>query len=233
VAFGPHASTAAKQATAAIPIVMAAAIDPIGTGLAASPAQPGGNVTGMALDLPEIAGKLLQLLHEAIPQARRVAVLWNPTAPGISAYALASVAAGRGLGVTFQSVEVREPRDLDTALATLAQDRPEGLYVVVDPIMASHRAQILHFAAHHGVPAIYTTRLFVESGGLMAYGPSVSALFARTATYVDKILKGSKPADLPIERSMHWELVINVKTARALALTIPSSLLFQATEVIR
>jgi putative ABC transport system substrate-binding protein len=233
VAFGPHASAAAKQATAAIPIVMAAAIDPIGTGLAASLAQPGGNVTGTALDLPEIAGKLLQLLIEAIPQARRIAVLWNPTAPGISAYALESVVAGRELGVTFHSVEVREPRDLDTALAMLGKDRPDGLYVVVDPIMTSHRAQILHFAAQHGVPAIYTARAFVEVGGLMAYGPSLSALYARTATYVDKILKGAKPADLPIERPMHWELVINLKTAQALGLTLPPSLLFQADEVIR
>jgi putative ABC transport system substrate-binding protein len=130
-------------------------------------------------------------------------------------------------------MEVRKPRDLDTALATLAQDRPDGLYVVVDPIMASHRAQILHFAAQHGVPAIYTTRPFVETGGLMAYAPNVSALYARTATYVDKILKGAKPADLPIERPMHLELIINLKTAQALGLTIPPALLFQADEVIR
>jgi putative tryptophan/tyrosine transport system substrate-binding protein len=135
--------------------------------------------------------------------------------------------------VAFQSVEVREPRDLDMAFAMLLQDRPEVLYVVVDPLMVSHRAQILHFAAQHRAPAIYTARTFVDAGGLLSYGPSFSTLYARTATYVDRILKGTKPADLPIERPTKFELVINLETAQALGLTIPPSLLFQADELIR
>jgi putative tryptophan/tyrosine transport system substrate-binding protein len=153
--------------------------------------------------------------------------------PGIAAYALETEAAGRGLSVMFQSVEVRERRDLESAFAKLVQDRPDVLYVVVDPIMASHRAQILHVAAQHGVPAIYTTRTFVDAGGLMSYGPNLSPLIARATSYVERILKGAKPADLPMERPTAFELVINLKTVQALGLTIPPSLLFQADEVIR
>jgi putative tryptophan/tyrosine transport system substrate-binding protein len=233
VAFGPHAIAAAKQATSAIPIVMAGAIDPVGTGLVANLARPGGNVTGTAFAPPEIAGKILEVLTEVVPQARRVAVLWNPTVPGIAGYALESQVAERALGVTLQPVEVRTAHDFDTAFAKLLQDRPDALYVVADPITASHHAQILDFAAQHRVPAIYTTRPFVDAGGLLSYGPSFSALYARPATYVDKILKGAKPADLPVEQPMKFELVINLKTAQALGLTIPPTLLFLADEVIR
>jgi putative tryptophan/tyrosine transport system substrate-binding protein len=233
VAFGPHTSAAARQATRALPIVMAGAMDPVRTGLVAHLARPGGNVTGTAFAPPEIAGKILEVLTEAVPQARRVAVLWNPTVPGIAVYARESQVAEQALRVTLHPVEVRTADDFDTAFAQLLHDRPDALYVVGDPITASHSAQILDFAAQHRIPAIYTTRPFVDAGGLLYYGPSFSALYARAAAYVDKILKGAKPADLPVEEPMKFELVINLKTAQALDLTIPPTLLFQADEVIR
>jgi putative tryptophan/tyrosine transport system substrate-binding protein len=173
------------------------------------------------------------VLTEVVPQARRVAVLWNPTVPGIALYARESQVAERALRVTLHAVEVRTADDFETAFAQLLRDRPDALYVVGDPLTAAHHAQILAFAAQHRIPAIYTTRPFVDAGGLLSYGPRFSALYARAAAYVDKILKGAKPADLPVEQPMHFELVINLKTAQALGLTIPPHLLVWADEVLK
>jgi putative tryptophan/tyrosine transport system substrate-binding protein len=233
VAGGNAAIVAAQQATRTIPIVMFDGNDPVGTGFIVSLAQPGGNITGTVGGGPEIAGKLLEVLTEAVPHARRVAVIFNPTRPGLRAYAQESTVAERALGVTLQPVEVRHPSDVETAFLHLLHDRPDALYVVGDPVVTIRRQEILDFAARHRLPAIYTGRPFVDAGGLMSYGPSLRDMAHRTAVFVDKILKGTKPGDLPVEQPMTFELVINLKTAQALGLTLPPTLLFQADEVIR
>jgi putative tryptophan/tyrosine transport system substrate-binding protein len=224
---------AARQATRTIPIVMVAGADPVGAGFIASLARPGGNVTGTAISPPEIAGKLLELLKELVPQARRVAVIVNPDFPGMAAYAQEFEVGAHGLGVTTQAVLLRERRDFDTAWVDSMRDRPDALYVVVDPLVGGHMDQILQLAARLRVPAIYTARGPVEAGGLMSYGPGFEAMIPRAAVYVDKILKGADPVDLPVERPMKFDLVVNLKTAKALDLAVPPSLLLQADEVIR
>jgi putative tryptophan/tyrosine transport system substrate-binding protein len=224
---------AARQVTRTIPIVMVAGADPVGAGFIASLARPGGNVTGTAIAPPEIAGKLLQLLKEVVPHARRVAVIVNPDFPGMAAYAQAFDVGAHGLGVTTQAVPLREHSDVDTAWVHSMRDRPDALYVVVDPLVGMHMGQILQLAARLRLPAIYTARGAVEAGGLMSYGPGFEAMIPRAAVYVDKILKGANPADLPVEQPMTFDLVVNLKTAKALELTIPPSLLLQADEVIR
>ncbi len=224
---------AARQATSTIPIVMVAGADPVGVGFITSLARPGGNITGTAISPPEIAGKLLQLLKELVPNARRVAVIVNPDFPGMAAYAQEFDVGVQALGVTAQAVLLRAPGDFETAFVQITQDRPDALYVVADPIVVMRLPQILHFAAQHRLPAIYTGRGPVEAGGLMSYGPSLEAMMRRAAAYVDKILQGTKAADLPVEQPMKFELVVNLKTAQALGLTIPPSVLFQADEVIR
>jgi putative ABC transport system substrate-binding protein len=224
---------AARPATRIIPLVMVAGADPVGAGFIASLARPGGNVTGMAISPPEIAGKLLQRLKELVPQARRVAVIVNPDFPGMAAYAQDFDVGARGLGVTTQAVLLRERSDFDTAWAHSMRDRPDALYVVVDPLVGMHLGQILQLAARLRLPAICTARGAEEAGGRMSYGPGFEAMMPRAAVYVDKILKGANPADLPVEQPMTFDLVVNLKTAEALGLTIPPTLLFQATEVIR
>jgi putative tryptophan/tyrosine transport system substrate-binding protein len=224
---------AARQVTRTIPIVMVAGADPVGAGFIASLARPGGNVTGTAISPPEIAGKLLQLLKEVVPHARRVAVIVNPDFPGMAAYAQEFDVGAHGLGVTTQAVPLREHSDFDTSWVHIMRDRPDALYVVVDPLVDMHMGQILQLAARLRLPAIYTARGPVEAGGLMSYGPGFEAMIPRAAVYVDKILKGANPADLPVEQPMKFDLVVNLKTAKALELTIPPSLLLQADEVIR
>jgi putative ABC transport system substrate-binding protein len=233
IALSNYEISAARQATRNIPIVMVAGADPVGTGFIASLARPGGNVTGTAISPPEIAGKLLQLLKELVPHARRVAVIVNPDFPGMAAYAQEFDIGAHGLGVTTQAVLLRKPDDFGTAWGEIMRDRPDALYVVVDPIVDTHVRQILQLAARLRLPAIYTARGPVEAGGLMSYGPGFEAMIPRAAAYVDKILKGAKPADLPVEQPMKFDLVVNLKTAKALDLTIPPSLLLQADEVIR
>jgi putative tryptophan/tyrosine transport system substrate-binding protein len=224
---------AAREATRTIPIVMVAGADPVGAGFIPSLARPGGNITGTAISPPEIAGKLLQLLTELVPQARRIAVIVNPDFPGMTAYTQEFNVGVRGLGVTAQAMPLRKPGDFDTAWVQIMQDRPDALYVVVDPMVGMHMRQILELAARLRLPSIYTAKGPVEAGGLMSYGPGFEAMLPRAAVYVDKILQGIKPADLPVEQPMKFELVINLKTAEALGLTIPPSLLLQADEVIR
>jgi putative tryptophan/tyrosine transport system substrate-binding protein len=226
-------AAAAKNATATLPIVMiGAGADPVGQGLIASLAKPGGNVTGLSYSVgQEIFGKQLALIKEAVPKVHRVAVVWNPAISG-RAPAIGDVKiAARALGLQVQVLEVRGPNDFDSAFA-MAKERVGALLVLVDSMFSVHRTRLADLAAKSRLPAIYTNRLPVEVGGLMSYGPSFSDLWRRAAGYVDRILKGAKPGDLPVEQPTKFELVINLKTAKALGLTIPQSLLLRADQVI-
>jgi len=233
VSFGTQGVTAAKNATKAIPIVMIAVRDPVGTGLIASLARPGGNVTGGSGSAGlEMFAKQLELLKETVPKLRRVAILSNPT----NAYHQLAIrevnVAARSLGVQLQLLEARGPNEFDGAFAAMAKERVGALLVLSDVMLNSHRARIADLAARSYLPAAYGVRESVEAGGLMSYGPSFLDLFRRAAIYVDKILKGAKPAELPVELPTQFELVINMKTAKALGLTIPPSVLLRADHVI-
>jgi len=232
VATGTLGPLAAKRATSTIPIVMTAAGDPLGSGLVASLARPGGNVTGISLMAPDLGGKRLELLKELLPRLARVAVLWNAANPYAAIVFKETQAAGRTLGIEVQSLEVRGPDDFDGAFDTARKQRPDALITVEDPLTFSHQKRIADFATGQQLPSLYGFREFVVAGGLMSYGANVADLFRRAASYVDKILKGAKPADLPVQQPTTFELVINVKTARALGLEIPPTLLARADEVI-
>ncbi len=227
-------ATAARHATARIPIVMALAADPVGSGLAASLARPGGNVTGLTvLAGPEIMGKLLQLLKEVVPTVDRVAVVRNPSRPYATAQWREVQAAARELRVTLLSAEVKAAEDLDHAFQAITAWQPGALLQVPDVFILGHRKRILEFAANHRLPAMYGLHEFVREGGLIAYGASLPDLYRRAAAYVDRILKGARPGNLPIEQPTKFDLVINLKTAKALGLTIPPAVLARADEVIR
>jgi putative ABC transport system substrate-binding protein len=235
IVAGPDSSIeAAKQATRTIPIVMVLPTDPILSGFITSLARPGGNLTGLTLDIsPDIHGKRLELLKAAFPSISRVAVLGNPAFPGRQPYSKAIGDAAGAVGVTLQSIDVRKPEDLEAALQSLMRDRPEALFVVSDPLVYSRREQVVEVAARLRLPAMYGALDWVDAGGLMAYGANRADLMRRAATYVDKILKGTKPADLPVEQPTKFEFVINLKTAKALGLTIPPAVLARADEVIQ
>jgi putative tryptophan/tyrosine transport system substrate-binding protein len=223
------------QATRTIPIVMATGgHDPVEAGFVASLARPGGNVTSVSSGFGhQISGKWVQLLKEAVPQASRVTVLWDPTRPATGAILREVERTTRSLGLQPHLLEARDPHELDRALAAMGR---EGVaMVIVLPSTMAHlaRRQIVEFMAEHRLPAIYFDRAFAEAGGLMSYGPNFPAVFRRAASYVDRILPGTKPADLPVEEPTQFELVINLKTAQALGLTIPPLLLFQADEVLK
>jgi len=225
---------AVKQATVTIPIVMAVSRDPVGAGFIASLARPGGNITGLANDpTPEILSKNLELLKEAVPGVSRVAFLWNPVPPGAGTYRNVVESAARKLGVTFQSVEVRGRNEFEGAFAAMIRERADGVVVAGEPVLFGPRSEVVLLAARNGLPAVYPQREFAEAGGLMSYGPNVADQFRRAATYVDKILKGAKPGDLPVEQATKFEFIINLKTAKALGLTIPQSVPIRADEVIR
>src|SRR5213594_1479201 len=232
VAGGTPAPLAAKRATRTIPIVMAAAGDPVGTGLVASLAQPGGNVTGLSNFSAELTGKRLQLLKEVVPGVSRVAVLWNAANPVAALLMRETEAAARTLGVQVQSLEVRGLDDFENALPAAISGGAGALFVIDDPLVFSSRMRIADFAARNRLPATAFYKEFAKAGGLMAYGPNLTDQFRRAAIYVDKILKGAKPADLPVEQPTKFELVINLKTAKALGLTIPQSVLLRADQVI-
>jgi putative tryptophan/tyrosine transport system substrate-binding protein len=235
VIFAPSApaTQAAKEATTTIPIVMDTLGDPVRTGLVTGLAQPGGNITGTAGFAPEIGGKQLELLKAAVPGITSVAALANPANPN-ALHVLSEIAhAAQALEVQLRRVEVREASELDAALAVIMRDRADALIVLPDPMVFSQRQRIVEWAARSRLPVMYFTREFVEAGGLMTYGPDLAIRHRHAATYVDKILKGAKPADLPVEQPMTFELVINLTTAQTLGLTIPPTLLFQATDVIR
>jgi putative ABC transport system substrate-binding protein len=233
VVSGIFGVRAAQKATTSIPIVFLGVGDPVGSGIVASLAHPGGNITGTSIALGEgFAGKWVQLLKEAAPNVSHVAVLWNSANPTAKMYAKEVEVAAQAVRVTFDLVDVRNPRELDGALAAIAASRARGLIVTGDPLFFSNRAKLLQFASTRQLPAIYFFRDFVDDGGLMAYGPSLADSFRRAATYVDKILRGARPADLPVEQPTKFELIINVRTAKTLGLTIPSSVLARADEVI-
>ena len=226
-------AVAAKNATGTIPIVMWGVGDPVGQGLIASLARPGGNVTGLSFSVgSETFGKGLELLKETVPKVRRVAVLSNP-ANASHALAIENVkVAARLLGVQLQLLEARGPEEFDGAFAAMAKERVAALLVPTDPVFFLHRARLADLAAKNRLPSVHSLREYVEAGGLMSYGPSLADLGRRAATFVDKILKGAKPADLPVEQPTKFELVINLKTAKALGLTIPQSLLLRTDQVI-
>jgi putative tryptophan/tyrosine transport system substrate-binding protein len=228
-----NAARAAKHATTLIPIVMAGADDPVRTGLVASLARPGGNLTGVSSFGPDLSGKRLELLKEAVPTLARIAVLWNAADSGMTLRFEQMQAAALALGETVYPLGVHDATQVESALTAMTQERPDALFVITDVLTARHWGRIVEFAAKHQLPTIFEYREPVVAGGLIAYGPSQADLHRRAAYYVDRILKGAKPVDLPVEQPMRIELVLNVKTAKELGLTLPSTLLFQADEVIR
>jgi putative ABC transport system substrate-binding protein len=233
VPVGTQPSRAAKQVTSTIPIVMAQIGDPVGSGLVANLARPGGNLTGVSVLGPQISAKQLELLKQAVPTASHVAVLWNPTNHVHGAMWREIQLAAPALGVTLHSVVVQQPEDFESAFAAIRTAQVNALHVLQDHLLFSHRTQIVDFAAQSKLPAIYMYREWADAGGLIAYGASLREVHRRVAELVDKILKGAKPADLPVEQVMQLHLVINLKTTKELGLTLPPLLLFQADEMIR
>jgi ABC-type uncharacterized transport system substrate-binding protein len=230
---GTPGTLAAKHATQSIPIVTAIAGDPVTAGLVSSLAQPGGNVTGLSTLAADLEGKRLEIFKQAVPKLLRLAVLLNPANPFTTISWQAMQPAAEALGLTLEPVEVRGPQELDRAFATIKAARPDGLIIVPDRFLLTYCAAIVQFMAEHRLPGMFPFRQFAQEGGLLAYGPDYTDMYRRAATYVDKILKGAKPADLPMEQPTMFELVINLKTAQVLDLTIPPVLLFQAAEVVR
>jgi putative ABC transport system substrate-binding protein len=232
VTAGTPASLAVKKATTSVPLVMAAVGDPVGTGLVASLAHPGGNITGLSAIAPELEGKRLELLREVIPGLSHIAVLWNPA----NQYQMASErevqAAARILRMKVLSLRVRDPEEFDNAFATILRERPGALLVLADRLFLHHRARIIDFAAKYRLPGVHAYRELVDGGGLMSFGPSYAGMHRRAAYFVDRILKGAKPADLPVEQPAKFELIINLKAAKALGLTIPQSVLMRADQLI-
>jgi putative ABC transport system substrate-binding protein len=234
VASNTPAALAARNATTTIPIVLVTAGDPVGSGLVASLARPGGNVTGLSLfPTPEISGKQLELLKEAFPTVRHVAVLANPANPPTAGLLAEAKLAARSLGLRLRVVQVRASNKLDDAFATMKKERVSALSVIPDPLVNDSRDRIVAFAATNRLPAIYPYRTFVDAGGLMSYGVDLSDLNRRAATFVHRLLNGAKPAELPIEQPTRFELVVNLKTAKALGLTISPSLVLRADHVIQ
>jgi putative ABC transport system substrate-binding protein len=233
VVSGDPAIAAAKQQTRTIPIVMANSTDPVETGFVASLARPGGNVTGLSTISPELSAKRLELLRETIPGLSRVAFLWNPDVRGaVLDYRETEAAAGK-LRLQLQSVEVPTTEDLDRAFSAITKGRAQALIApAAVPVLFMNRGQIVSFAQRNRLPSMYAQREFVEAGGLMNYGPNFADLWRRPATYVDKIVKGTKPADLPVEQPMRFDLVVNMRTAKTLRLTIPQTILIRATDLI-
>ena len=223
----------AKEATASIPIVFANAGDPVGQGFVQSLPRPGGNVTGIAFDAsPDITAKQAQLLIELVPTVSRLAVLWNPTSAFLHSYLSVIKTAAPTLRVSLQSLEVRDANEFERAFDSMTRARADGLIVLSDTFATFHRARLVELAAKHQLPTIYGHSQYIEAGGLLSYGPSLTDTYRHAASYVDKILKGAKPADLPVEQPTKYELVINLKTARALFLDVPPTLIARADEVI-
>jgi putative ABC transport system substrate-binding protein len=223
---------AAKRATATIPIVFASHADPIGSGHVASLARPGGNITGLTIMMSETTAKSLELLKEAVPGLSRVAVLWDPATPSHRPGLNAVEAMGRALGLRLQTLAVRSPTEFDSAFSAIVQERAGGVVVLSTPLFMGGARRLAELAMKHKLPTMFGPREHVEGGGLMSYSPDRADLYRRAATYVDKILKGTKPADLPVQQATKFELVINLKTAKAIGLTIPQSVLGRADHII-
>jgi putative ABC transport system substrate-binding protein len=232
VTSGTPASLAAKQATRTIPIVMAQLADPVGAGLVASLGRPGGNVTGLTTQDANLSGKRLEMLREVVPKVSRFAVLIDETSPGSMLIARGTQVAAQSLGVQLQSLGVRGPGELDRAFSAMKEARAGALIVESSSLLFTSRTRLADLALKNRLPTVFAQREYAEAGGLMAYSADFSDLFRRTATFVDKILKGAKPADLPVEQPTKFDFVINLKTAKALGLTIPPSLLQRADQVI-
>jgi len=221
VTVGGAATKAAQHATRTIPIVMSVVIDPVGSGLIASLARPGGNVTGLSIMAPDLVGKQLELLKEVVPGVSRVALLWNPANPGSAPQVRAAEAAARAVGVQLHTLEARDPQEIDRAFAAMTREQAGALVVLADAIFGNQVRQLAEIAAERRLPAVFVVREFAEAGGLLVYSANLLDLGRRAAGYVDKILKGAKPADLPVEQPLKFELIINLKTAEALGLTFP------------
>jgi putative ABC transport system substrate-binding protein len=233
VAAGSPAIHAAQQATSTIPIVMTTDTDAVAQGFVVSLARPGGNITGLAGLGVELSGKGLEFLKEVVPTASRIAALWNPANASLAPFLRETQAAAQALGVELQVLEVRTPNEFEGAFAAATSGRAEALIVMRDAFLLDHRARIVDLAQRHRLPGMYPRRSYVDVGGLMSYAANIPDQQRRAATYVDKILKGAKPADLPVEQPTKFELIINLKTAKTLGLTIPPHILFQAHEVIQ
>jgi putative ABC transport system substrate-binding protein len=233
VSAGPTVTRVAKEATVTIPIVMGFDDDPVGSGFVASLARPAGNITGLSALSPELSGKQLELLKEIIPRLSRVAVVGSSLHPGTAQSIKEMDQAAATVKVQLQHVDILEPNDIEPAFATATKGRADAVLVLTSVVTNSHRKQIVELAAKHRLPAIYYTAEWVEAGGLMTYGASFTDLFRRAATYVDRILKGAKPADLPVEQPTKFEFVVNLKAAKQIGLTIPPNVLARADRVIK
>jgi putative tryptophan/tyrosine transport system substrate-binding protein len=233
VTAGPSATRAAKEATSIIPIVMALDYDPVGNGFVASLAQPGGNITGLSALYPEMSGKQLELLKEIVPGLSHVAVLGSSTQPGNAHAVKETELAAAGFGVKLQYLNVLVPKDIEAAFGAATKGRTEAIVVLAGPVLLSHRTQVAESAVKSRIPVTYQASEYVEAGGLMSYGVTIADLHRRAATYADRILKGAKPADLPVEQPTKFELVINLKAARQIGLTIPPNVLARADRVIK
>lgn len=229
---GNEACLAAMRATNSLPIVLLAAVVPVEAGLVRSLSHPGGNVTGTTFNSPEMAGKVLEVLKDAVPRVRRVAVLWNPEDNGVRYYGAQADHAAKALGVTLQYFDVTRREEIGGALKRIAASRPDAMCVVSAPVIMSGLSEIISFAIENKLPSIGVTGPFVAAGGLLFYGPNGAKITRRTVSYVDQILRGAKPADLPVEQPTDFELVVNLKTARAIGLKIPQSVLVRANRVI-
>lgn len=226
------AVSAAGRATSTIPIVFAAVGDAVAAGHVSSLARPGGNITGLSLLGKELSSKRLELLKELYPRAARLAVLFNPQDHGMAIRVAEAQAAARALGLSVLLLEIKTPKEFEHAFSTMTKEHPDAILTVVDGLTMAHRKRIIDFAAENRLPAIYETKEFTETGGLMSYGPDLSENYRRAAMFVDKILKGTKPTDLPVEQPSTFEFVVNLKTARALGIAVPQALLLRADKII-
>ena len=233
VTGGPTVTRAVKEATSTIPIVMAQDTDPVGSGFVASLARPGGNITGLATLAPEISGKQLGLLKEIVPKLSRVAVIGNSPSPGDAQALRETVLAAGAFEVYLRYLDILDPKDIDAAFRAATKGRADALLVLGNPILNAQRKQVVDLAVKHRLPAAYGRPEYIEAGGLMYYGTNYNDLFRRAATYVDKILKGRAPADLPVEQPMKFEFIVNLKAAKQIGLTIPPNVLVRADRVIR
>jgi putative ABC transport system substrate-binding protein len=233
VAAATPAADAAKHATTTIPIVMVDVGDPVATGLVTNLARPSGNITGVATLSPELSGKRLELLKEAVPNASRIAVFSNPTSRTNPLQLKQVQVAAQALAVRIQPLEVSKSEDFEGAFGAMVRERADAFMVLPDPVLNAHRATVVSLAAKHRLPGIYDRRAYADAGGLMTYGPNFPDLLRRAAVYVDKILKGAKPGDLPVEQPTKFELIINLKTAKQIGLTIPAGVLARADRVIK
>jgi len=230
---GTPAIFALREATKTIPIVFFSTSDPIGMGVVASLAHPGGNITGISVLASDLWPKRLELLKEIFPKLSRVAMVWNKGNAGMALEAKATQEVAGPLGITLQDRGVKDPNELEVIFGVVSKDRPDAFLTLMDPVLNSYQKQIIDFLAKNRLPAIFENRAFVEAGGLISYGPNYADMFRRAATLMDKILKGTKPADIPVEQPTKFELVINLNTAKQIGVTIPPNVLVRADKVIR